>query len=118
MRSAPARICGDEVADATFPTCLSSDIRRYDATGALLDTLPTGFTGTTPRGNHMGGLTFGEVRRLFTVGFDAMNYAAPGTILRFDRATGDPLPAEGQSGAVFVAEDTRMKRPVEITAWP
>ncbi|XYH98497.1 NAD(P)/FAD-dependent oxidoreductase [Sorangium sp. So ce1128] len=24
MRSAPARICGDEVADATFPTCLSS----------------------------------------------------------------------------------------------
>ncbi len=101
-----------------FVSDFANDIRRYDATGALLDTLPTGFTETTPRGNHMGGLTFGEGRRLFTVGFDAMNDAAPGTLLRFDSATGDPLPAEGQSGAVFVAEDTRMKRPIGITAWP
>ena len=23
MRSGPARICGDELADATFPTCLA-----------------------------------------------------------------------------------------------
>lgn len=101
-----------------FVSDFANDIRRYDMSGTLLTTLATGFTGTSPRGNHMGGLTFGEGQRLFTVGFDMTDPEEPGTILRFDSATGDHLPAEGQSGAVLVAGDTRMKRPVGITAWP
>lgn len=65
----------------------------------------------------MGGLTFDDRRRLFTVGF-AMNDAMPGTILRFDGATGAPLPAAGQSGAVLVSNDARLQRPIGITARP
>ncbi|HWO19356.1 MAG TPA: hypothetical protein VNO30_11290 [Kofleriaceae bacterium] len=42
----------------------------------------------------------------------------PGTLLRFDGATGDPLPAAGQSGAVLVADDARLQRPIGIAAWP
>lgn len=102
-----------------FVSDFANDIGRYDRqTGELLDTLTTGFTGTSPRGNFMGGLTFGDRQRLFTVGFATMNDALPGTILRFDGATGDPLPAAGQSGAVLVSDDTRLQRPIGITAWP
>lgn len=102
-----------------FVSDFANDIGRYDPqTGELLDTLPTGFTGTSPRDTFMGGLTFGDRQRLFTVGFAAMNDAMPGTILRFDGATGDPLPASGQSGAVLVSNDTRLQRPIGITAWP
>jgi sugar lactone lactonase YvrE len=102
-----------------FVSDFANDIGRYDPrTGALLDTLPTGFMGTSPRTSFMGGLTFGDRQRLFTVGFDAMNDAMPGTILRFDGATGEPLPAAGQSGAVLVSADTHLRRPIGITAWP
>lgn len=110
--------CAADACDL-FVSDFANDIGRYDPqTGELLDTLPTGFMGTSPRGNFMGGLTFGDRQRLFTVGFDAMNDAMPGTILRFDGATGEPLPAAGQSGAVLVSADTRLQRPIGITAWP
>ena len=109
--------CDGDVCEV-FVSDFANDIRRYDLSGALLDTLPTGYTGTSPRSNHMGGLTFGDGARLFTVGFDTTDPAEPGTILRFDSSTGAALPAAGQSGAVLVAGDTRMQRPVGITAWP
>jgi hypothetical protein len=102
-----------------FVSDFANDIRRHHPqTGALIATFPTGFTGTSPRGNLMGGLTFGDQQRLFTVGFVEMGDAFPGTILRFDGATGRPLPAAGQSGAVLVSDDTRLQRPIGITAWP
>jgi sugar lactone lactonase YvrE len=100
-----------------FVSDFANDIRRHDrASGALLATLPTGYEGTTPRGNFMGGLAFGRDGALFTVGFDsADDSGAPGTILRFDSASGQPLPAEGEQGAIFVPEDPRMKRPIGLT---
>lgn len=110
--------CAADACDL-FVSDFANDISRHDPqTGERLDTLPTGFTGTSPRGNFMGGLTFGDQQRLFTVGFDTTNDALPGTILRFDGVTGDPLPAAGQSGAVLVSNDTRLQRPIGITAWP
>jgi hypothetical protein len=102
-----------------FVSDFANDIGRYDPdTGALLTTLPTGYTATTPRDNFMGGLTFGADQRLFTVGFDSVDAAAPGTILRFNGDTGAPLPAAGQEGAMLVGDDTQMQRPIGITAWP
>jgi glucose/arabinose dehydrogenase len=102
-----------------FVSDYANDIRRYDATtGQLKSVIATSYSGI-PSMNFLGSLAFGDNGALFTVGFDSDDTTAQlGTILRFDAATGDPLPSEGQSGAIFVPEDARLKRPIGITARP
>ncbi len=96
----------------------ANGIRSYDfATGTLLRTLPTNFTGTTPSNNFIGGVTFDPNDRLYTVGFD-FTQSNQGAILRFDGVTGSPLPATGQSGSTFVAATPLLNRSVGITYSP
>ena len=40
----------------------------------------------------------------------------PGAVLRYDGATGTPLPATGQSGAIFVPQSAILVRPIGILA--
>ncbi len=97
-----------------FVSDFANDIRRYDlATGALVDTLPTNYTGSTPSNNFIGNLTFGAGDTLYTVGFDLDNNL--GAILRYDGTTGEPLPSSGNTGSVFVATNERLVRPIGIT---
>ncbi|MDC0740384.1 Vgb family protein [Polyangium mundeleinium] len=97
----------------------ANDIRRYDFTmGTLLGTIATNYTGSSPSGNYLGGLSFGDGGRIFTVGFDVDDTKGnPGTVLRFE-ADGTPVPASGQSGAVLVKADARLARPIGILALP
>ena len=61
--------------------------------------------------------------QLTAAGFEVLGFDVddtkgnPGTVLRFD-AEGKPLPASGQSGAVLVKADARLKRPIGILALP
>jgi DNA-binding beta-propeller fold protein YncE len=101
-----------------FVSDFANDIRRYDLlTGDLVDTLSTNYTGTVPSNNFMGGLTFDPNGTLYTVGFD-LTQGNQGAILRFDGETGDPLPAAGESGPVFVSTTPNLKRPIGITYSP
>jgi DNA-binding beta-propeller fold protein YncE len=91
-------------------------IRRYDAvTRQLKATLDPAPLGTTPRDGRLGGLTFGADQRLYTVGFDAASQSGnPGSVLRFSGQDNLPLPAPGQSGALFVGPSTQLPRPLGI----
>jgi len=101
-----------------FVSDFANDIRRYDLlTGGLVDTLSTNYTGTTPSNNFIGGLTFDPDGILYTVGFD-FTQGNQGAILRFDGETGNPLPAAGESGAIFVSTNPNLKRPIGITYSP
>jgi hypothetical protein len=102
-----------------FVSDYANDIRRYDATtGQLKTVISTSYSGV-PSTNFLGGLAFGDNGALFTVGFDSDDTTAQlGTILRFDGKTGDPLPSDEQSGAIFVPADARLKRPIGVTARP
>ncbi len=97
-----------------FVSDYANDVRRYDlGTRALEATLSTNYSGTTPSKNLIGGLTFGEDARLYTVGFDSTEEGGyKGAILRFDGRTNTPMPASGQSGALFVAPDSRLVRSI------
>jgi hypothetical protein len=103
-----------------FVSDYANDIRRFDgATGTLKSTLSTNYSGTTPSGNNLGSLAFGAGDRLFTVGFNVDEATGhPGAVLRFDGATGSPLPASGQMGALLVPEDARLSRPIGLLALP
>ncbi|WP_437314577.1 Vgb family protein [Sorangium sp. So ce385] len=103
-----------------FVSDFANDIRRYDrATGALMSTMSTNYSGKTPSENNLGSLAFGAGGRLFTVGFNADEATGhPGAVLRFDGATGSPLPASGQMGALLVPEDERLVRPIGVLALP
>ncbi len=103
-----------------FVSDFANDIRRYDArSGALKSTIPTNYSGTIPSKNNLGGIAFGAGGRLFTVGFNLDDKTGnPGAVLRFDGATGVPLPAQGQTGALLVPEDGRLVRPIGILALP
>jgi hypothetical protein len=49
------------------------------------------------------------------VGFDNSQGANNrGAVLRFDGRANQPLPASGQSGALFVPPDDRLVRPIGI----
>ncbi|MBD2774800.1 hypothetical protein [Iningainema tapete] len=101
-----------------FVSDFANEIRSYDLeTGQLLDDLSTNYTGTVPSNNFIGNLTFTPDEKLYTVGFDFTNNNF-GVILRYDGATGNPLPAVGQSGAIFVPTDSRLLRPVGIVYAP
>lgn len=98
-----------------FVSDFANDIRRYDRTTRALEaTLSTRYLGTPPR-NFLGSLAFGEQARLYTVGFDNSQGANfRGAVLRFDGRANQPLPASGQSGALFVPPDDRLVRPIGI----
>jgi DNA-binding beta-propeller fold protein YncE len=100
-----------------FVSDYANDVRRYDLnTRALEATLSTNYSGVTPSTNLLGSLTFGEDARLYTVGFDSSEANGyKGAVLRFDGRTNAPLPASGQAGALFVAPDSRLVRPIGIT---
>lgn len=96
----------------------ANDIRRYDfATGTLLDAIATNYTGTQPSNNFIGSLAFGPDSNLFTVGFDFTQNNI-GSILRYNGITGTPLPAVGNSGALFVANNENLKRPIGLVFAP
>lgn len=98
-----------------FVSDFANDIRRYNLdTGELVDTLSTNYTGTVPSNNFIGNLTFSPDNILYTVGFDITNNNF-GAILRYDAITGEPLPSEGNNGAVFVPTDSKLLRPIGIT---
>jgi DNA-binding beta-propeller fold protein YncE len=93
----------------------ANDVRRYDLrTGALKDTLDTNYTGTIPSGNFVGGLSLGLGGKLFVAGFDLAAAGNPGALLRFNAFTGDPSPAFGQSGALFVSPAATLPRPIGV----
>ncbi|MDX2243151.1 MAG: PEP-CTERM sorting domain-containing protein [Leptolyngbyaceae cyanobacterium bins.302] len=87
-------------------------IRQYDLAGNLLDVLSTNYTGTTPAGNFVGGLTFGaDTSNLFAVGFDAVSLV--GSVLTYPGAAGS---STAFSGSLFT--DTQLVRPIGIAAVP
>ena len=100
-----------------FVSDFANDIRRYDLeTRALEATLSTNYSGTVPSGNNLGGLTFDDEGRLYTVGFDnAQDGDLRGAILRFDGRTNAPLPSSGNTGAIFVPPTGELVRPIGIT---
>jgi hypothetical protein len=60
-----------------------------------------------------GGLTFGPDGNLY------VSSQTTNEILRFDGTTGDPLPADGQSGATFVVADSNgLARPAGLVFGP
>lgn len=99
-----------------FVSDFANDVRRYDlGTRALEATLSTNYSGATPSTNLVGSLVFGEDARLYIVGFDSTEGGGgKGALLRFDGKTNALLPASGQVGALFVAPDSRMVRPIGI----
>ncbi|WP_428265034.1 PEP-CTERM sorting domain-containing protein [Haliangium sp.] len=108
--------CGSGACDL-FVSDFANGIRRYDDNGALLDDISTSYTGATTS-NFTGSLSFGASGDLFSVGFDSTNGSDnAGVILRWDGATGDPLPAAGLSGALLVDSDgAGLFRPIGILA--
>jgi sugar lactone lactonase YvrE len=101
-----------------FTSDFANGIRVYDInTGALLKTIATNYTGTTPSNNFIGNLAFGPDGNLFTVGFDITQNNL-GTILRYDGITGDPLPSAGNTGPIFVSNNPNLIRPIGITFTP
>ena len=101
-----------------FISDFANDIRRYNLNGKLEAQLSTNYTGTSPGSNFVGSLTFGALRRLFTVGFSNGGPAMPGAILRYSGFTNAPLPGRGQAGATYVPENTNLVRPIGILALP
>jgi len=98
-----------------FVSDFANDVRRYDAaTGALEQQLDTNYTGTQPSDNFTGGLAFDRRGRLFVAGFDRQAEGNPGALLRFDGVSGRPLPAHGESAAVFVAPSPLLVRPIGV----
>jgi sugar lactone lactonase YvrE len=100
-----------------FVSDFANDIRRYDlGTRALEATMSTNYSGTVPAGNNLGGITFDDEGRLYTVGFDnTQGGELRGAILRFDGRTNAPLPSPGNTGAIFVPPSSELVRPVGIT---
>jgi sugar lactone lactonase YvrE len=98
----------------------ANDIRRYNLkSGELIEVLPTNYTGTSPSSNFIGSLAFSPIGNLFAVGFDnRANAGNAGAVLRFNGATGDPLPATGKENAIFVSPDSKLQRPIGIAFFP
>ncbi len=100
-----------------FVSDFANDVRRFDPhTGALLAQLDTNYTGTTPSNNFIGGLAFGVAGRLFVAGFDLAAEGNPGAVLRYNGASGNPLPLPGLPGAQFVAPSASLSRPIGLLA--
>jgi sugar lactone lactonase YvrE len=97
-----------------FTSDFANGIRTYDLeTGELLDFISTNYTGTSPSNNFVGNLAFAPNGNLFTVGFD-FTQGNIGSILRYEGVTGTPLPAPGNSGAIFVDSNPHLVRSIGI----
>ena len=98
-----------------FTSDFANGLRVYDLeTGNLLQTISTNYTGTSPSDNFIGSLAFTPDGALFSTGFD-FSQANLGAILRYDGATGEPLPSAGNSGPIFVPTNPNLIRPIGVT---
>lgn len=90
----------------------ANDIRRYDfATGTLIESLSTNYTGTVPSNNFMGSLAFAPNGDLFTVGFDFTQNNI-GSILKYDFSS----PTKDRS--VVALNAPQLKRPIGVLFAP
>lgn len=97
-----------------FTSDFANGIRTYDLeTGELLNFISTNYTGTSLSNNFVGNLAFAPNGNLFTVGFD-FTQENIGSILRYEGVTGTPLPAPGNSGAIFVDSNPNLVRSIGI----
>jgi hypothetical protein len=101
-----------------FVSDFANDIHRYDLDGNLEATYSTNYTQTLPSSNFVGGLSFGRGGKLYSVGFDNGDPAAPGAILRYKWKANQPFPAAGQPSAIFVGPTNDLVRPIGILALP
>ena len=95
-------------------------IKNYDLlTGELLNSISTNYLGTSPSSNFLGGLTFGNDRNVYTVGFDTREGADNiGAILAYNPLTGVPIPnLNNPNSNLFVGPDSRLNRPIGITSY-
>lgn len=102
-----------------YTSDFANGIRSYDfTTGEPISEIETAYTffddaGTPRSGNFIGNLAFTPDADLFAVGFDFLD-GDRGSILRYDALTGAPLPADGQSAALFVPSSDNLLRPIGI----
>ena len=89
----------------------ANGLRRYDfATGSELGVFDTNYTGTNPSNNFIGSLVFGPGNDLYTVGFDLTDEANPGTLLKFDVASGDRT--------LVATDQPTLERPIGLAFRP
>lgn len=86
-------------------------IRRYDlSTGNLLTEVSSSYPG------FMGNVAIDPDGNIYAPGFDFLNKNI-GAVARFD-ADGNPLPATGESGSIFIPATNNLKRPIGIAYTP
>ncbi|NJL21866.1 MAG: PEP-CTERM sorting domain-containing protein, partial [Leptolyngbyaceae cyanobacterium SM1_3_5] len=86
-------------------------IRRYDlASGDLLTEVSSSYPG------FMGSVAIDPDGNLYAPGFDFLNKNIGG-VARFD-PVGNPLPATGESGSIFIPATNTLKRPIGIAYTP
>lgn len=89
----------------------ANGLRRYDfATGTELQVYDTNYTGTVPSSNFIGNLAFGPDNDLYTVGFDLGDDSNPGTLFKFDVASGDRT--------LIAANQASLQRPIGLIFRP
>ncbi len=73
-----------------YASDFANGVRRYNlTTGALVESLSTNYTGTTPSSNFIGSLAFGATGDLYVVGFDVNTEI--GAVIRYDGSSGTPV---------------------------
>ncbi|MCX4241176.1 Vgb family protein [Paraliomyxa miuraensis] len=93
-----------------YTTDFAGGLRRHDAMGAVVWEVSTSYV----MGAATGALAFGSDGEIYVPAFDTADDTGPGVLLRFDAATGDPLPGDGLSGAIFVGPDSALVRPIGV----
>lgn len=104
--------------DEMYISDFGNDVHIYSfPAGEEKGRLLTSYTGA-PSTNAIGSLTFNPNGLLYVSGFDFKNDTNYGAVLRFDSATGKPLPSPGQEGAVFVPTTKNLQKPIGIVWVP
>ncbi len=87
-----------------YASDFANGVRRYNlTTGALVESLSTNYTGTTPSSNFIGSLAFGATGDLYVVGFDTSTEV--GAVIRYDGSSGTPA----SSFTTLVAPNSRQR---------